>query len=182
MQRVIERDGLSACTSTAVAAEAGMSAGTFYGYFDDRHAALAALFADRLDRIVDDVHDALTADRLLDEGLRAALDAAVGATIDGYRRYAPVLRAALAAVGSDDRVRAVYWERHATSVQLVRRFLRRGAAAGMVRRDGHAAITQTLLLILQGLNSPVVLAAPDRREVTAIRRRVVDALVAVLRP
>lgn len=182
MQRLLERDGVGACTSTAVAAEAGFSAGTFYAYFDDRHDALAGLFADRLDEIVVDVAAALTADRLLDEGLEKTLDAAVAATIAGYRRHASVLRAALAAVGSDDHVRAVYWDRHARSVELVRRFLRRAAAAGMVRRDGHAAVAQTLLLLLQGLNSPVVLSASDRRMVAAVRRNVVGALVAILAP
>lgn len=182
MQRLLERDGLAACTSTAVAAQAGLSAGSFYTYFEDRNAALAALFEDRLDQIVDAVGQALTSDRLLDEGLEATVDAAVGATIEQYRRHASVLRAALAAVQTNQRIRAVYWDRHAASVAQVQRFLKRGAAAGMVRPDGHRALAHTVLLMLQGLNTPVVLAATDRRLVSAIRRTVVTALAGALAP
>ena len=182
MERLLEREGLSACTSTAVAAEAGLSAGTFYTYFEDRDAALAALFADRLDGIVAGVAQALTSDRLLDEGLRAAIDAAVGATVDGYRRHAAALRAALAAVQTNAAIRAVYWDRHAASIEQVQRFLKRGAAAGMVRTDDHRAVAHTMLLALQGLNSPVVLAATDRRLVGGIRRNVAEVLVTLLAP
>ena len=182
MQALLDQEGLGACTSTAVAAEAGLSAGTFYTYFEDRDAALAALFEDRLDEIVAGVAAALTSDRLLDEGLRATIDAAVEATIEGYRRHAAVLRAALAAVQTNAAVRTVYWGRHAASVAQVQRFLKRAAAAGMVRSDGHRALAHTVLLLLQGLNSPVVLHATDRRLVTAIRRNVVSALEAVLAP
>lgn len=171
---------MAACTSTAVAAEAGVSTGTFYGYFEDRSAALAELFAERLDEIVAGVEAALTADRLLDDGLRAAIEAAVGATIEGYRRHAPVLRAALATVQADEAVRAVYWDRHARSVELVRRFLRRGAAAGLIRGEGHTSLAQTLLLLLQALNSPIVLSGTNRRLVSGVRRDVVDAIVAIL--
>ena len=182
MQRLLERDGFGVCTSTAVAAEAGLSAGTFYTYFEDRSAALAALFEDRLDQIVAAVAQALTSDRLLDEGLEATVDAAVGATIEQYRHHAPVLRAALASVQTNQRIRAVYWERHAASVAQVQLFLKRGAAAGMVRADGHRALAHTVLLLLQGLNNPVVLAATDRRLVSAIRRTVVKALAGELAP
>jgi AcrR family transcriptional regulator len=182
MQRLLERDGLAACTSTAVAAEAGLSAGTFYTYFEDRSAALAALFEDRLDQIVAAVAAALTSDRLLDEGLEATVDAAVGATIEQYRHHAPVLRAALASVQTNQRIRAVYWDRHGASVTQVQRFLKRAAAAGMVRPDGHRALAHTLLLLLQGLNNPVVLAQSDRRLVAAIRRTLVAAIADALRP
>lgn len=182
MERLLAREGFAACTSTAVAAEADLSAGTFYTYFEDRDAALAALFAERLDAIVAAVAQALTSDRLLDEGLAATLDAAVGATIEGYRRDAPVLRAALAAVQANEQVRAVYWQRHAAAVEQVQRFLKRGAAAGMVRAGGHRALAHSVLLFLQGLNSPVVLAAADQRLAAAIRRHVVQALVTLLAP
>src|SRR3712207_2164411 len=90
-ERVLNRDGLQACTSTAIAAEAGVAAGTFYTHFQDRADALSALFDHRLSVIVDGVSSVLTAERLLDHGLRATLDAAVAETISGYRAHAGVL-------------------------------------------------------------------------------------------
>lgn len=179
-ERLLAREGLGACTSTAIAAEADLAAGTFYTYFRDRSEALGALFDDRLGVIVGGVSGVLTADRLLDVGLRATLDAAVGETVAGYRKHAAVLRAALTVLHNDERIRAVYWRRHADSALIVRQFLRRAAAAGMVRRDRHRAIAQTLLLTLQGLNSPIVLNSPDPRLVAGIRRCTTDMLVALL--
>jgi len=182
MERLLAEGGVAACTSTAVAGEAGYAAGTFYRYFDDRDAALAALFADRLDAIVGAVDGVLTADRLLDDGLRGVLATAVDVTVDGYRRHAQAIRAALASVQSVPAVRAVYWERHARSVEVVTRFLRRGAAAGLVRGDRHRAAAHTLLLVVQGLNNPIVLSSTDRRLVAAVKREMVDLLVALLSP
>ena len=181
-ERLLSRSELAACTTTAIAAEAGFAAGTFYTHFPDRNAALAELFAARLDVIVDAVAAALTADRLLDDGLEAAIEAAVSTTVHGYRSHSAVLRAALATVSSDPRVRRVYWERHAASIDALLRFLRRGAAAGLVRADRHRSLAHTVLLTLQGLNSPIVLTAANPRLVAGIRRDVTVALTQLLRP
>lgn len=180
MERLLAREGLAACTSTAVAAEAGFAAGTFYRYFSDRGGALAELFAQRLDATIDAVAATLTSDRLLDDGLAPTLDAAVGVVIDRYREHAPVLRAALASVQNDEAIRRAYWDRHRRSVALIERFLRRAATAGLVHPDPGPALAQTLLLMLQGLNSPVVLSAADADLAAGIRAHVVEALVAML--
>src|SRR5687768_6234446 len=52
LEEQIAAAGFDGLTSTSVAAAAGVSTGTFYGYFDDKHDALAGLFALRLDGLL----------------------------------------------------------------------------------------------------------------------------------
>ena len=183
LEEQITTSGFDGVTSTSVAAEAGVSTGTFYGYFTDKHDALAALFAQRLDDLVDDVAQVFTSDHLLDEGLAATLQAAVDRVVAHYAAHAPVLRAALGRIAADGRLRRIYWERHQQSVELVSRFVQRGAAAGMVRRDRPPdVLAQTLLVLTQSLHHPVILAPTNRKLVAAVRQEVAGALTAVLLP
>jgi AcrR family transcriptional regulator len=174
--------GFEAMTSTAVAGAAGVSTGTFYTYFPDKHAVLAALFARCLDDLVARVAAVLTADRLLDDGLDATVAAVVDLVVAGYRDAGPVLRAALARVPVRDDLRAVYWQRHAQATEAVTRFLRRGAAAGLVRRDDHPAVAQAVLLLVQGLNHPVLTDGRRRpgASARAVRAQLARALVGLL--
>ena len=179
--RVLAADGLPGLNSTAVAAEAGVATGTFYTYFADKDAVLAALFARRLDDISHAVAEALAGEALTAEGLEPALRGAVRAVLDGYRAHATVIRAALARIPDSPLLRAVYWERHQRASAEVGRFLRRGAAAGVVRRGGHQTLALAMLVIVQGLNHPVVLAG-DPRHVAAVSEHLVRALAGMLRP
>lgn len=180
-QRRLAAGGFEAMTTTAVATEAGVSSGTFYGYFEDKHALLAALFARRLDDLVHRVEEVLTADNLLDLGLEATLAEAVDVTLEGYREHAAVLRAALARVPVRADLRSIYWERHARSVGVVERFIRRGTAAGLVRGADARVQAQAVLVVTQGLNNPVLLGG-DRTLAAAVRAELVRALAGVLSP
>jgi AcrR family transcriptional regulator len=173
--------GFEAASSTAVAAAAGLSTGTFYAYFEDKHALLAALFALRLDDLVGRVERELTSDNLLDHGLDATLARAVDLVVEGYREHAPVLRAALARVPVREDLRAIYWQRHARSVEVLERFVRRGAAAGLVRDGDVTVLAHAVLVVTQGLNTPVLLAGDDDLA-RAVRVELVRALAAVLAP
>ncbi len=157
-ERLLAWQGLEGMTSTAVAAEAGVATGTFYGYFPDKHALLAALFARRLDDVVARVERVLTSDRLLDDGLEATLRLAVEVVLAGYRAHAHVLRAALARVALRDDLRAIYWERHARAVAVVERFVARGQRARMVRDADPSLLAHTVLVVTQSLNHPVLLS------------------------
>jgi AcrR family transcriptional regulator len=180
-ERLLAAGGLEAATSTAIAAAAGVSTGTFYAYFADKHALLAALFAARLDDLVDRVEGVLTADNLLDLGLEATLARAVDLVVEGYRAHAPVLRAALARVPVRDDLRTLYWARHARSVTVLERFLRRGAAAGMVRGGDVEVLAHATLVLTQGLNNPVLLGG-DTPLADAVRAELSGALAVLLRP
>jgi AcrR family transcriptional regulator len=180
-ERLLGSGGFEAATSTAVAAEAGVSTGTFYAYFDDKHALLAALFAARLDDLVHRVAAVLTADNLLDLGLDATLQRAVDLVVEGYRAHAGILRAALARVPVRADLRDVYWERHARAVEVVERFCRRGTRAGLVRDGDAAVLAHAVLVLTQGLNNPILLGG-DRELAEAVAGELARALAALLAP
>lgn len=173
--------GFDGATSTSVAAHAGVATGTFYGYFDDKHAALAALFAQRLDELIAEAGTVFTADHLLDHGMARTMQIAVDVVADHYRTHAPVLRAALARIPADERLRAIYWERHDRSAALVEQFIRRGTAAGMVRRDQSATVlAHTVLILTQSLLHPVVANPEDGELVAGVRTEVARSLTMLL--
>jgi AcrR family transcriptional regulator len=181
LESELGRVGFDGTTSTAVAAAAGVSTGTFYGYFADKHAALAALFAHRLDELVDAVDGVLTADNLLDLGLEATMRLAVDRVVAAYRSHAGALRSALAQIPADARLRAVYWERHERAVAVAVRFVERGVAAGLIRAEPPARVlAQALLVLTQALHHPVVTSPEDPALVEPLAREVARALTALL--
>ncbi len=180
MERLLARGGYPAATSTQVAAEAGVSSGTFYTYFPDREAALAALFARRLHELVTAVAEVLTLEALLDDGLRAVLARAVDVVLRHYRGHAPAFRAALVQLPSSPAIRDVYWAAHERSEELLVSFVRRAQAAGRVRAGDPVIMARTLLVVIQGANNPLLLTDPRSRRTRAIERHLVDLLVALL--
>jgi len=180
-ERLLHEQGVPALNSTAVAAEAGVATGTFYSYFADKDAVLAALFARGLDDIGAAVRRLLTADALLDHGLQVTLTAAVDAVLAGYRQHSTVIRAALGRIPDSELLRGVYWQRHEQAVEALEQFLRRGATAGLIGDRDPAPMAAALLMIVQSLNHPVVLAG-SRRDSKAIAAEIVRALVALLAP
>ena len=180
-ETLLGQGGYPAATSTAVAAAAGVSVGTFYTYFSDREHALAALFAARLDELIEAVGRALRLETLLDEGLGALVTGLVRVVVDGYDRHAATFRAALVQLPSSPIVRTVYWERHQRSEDVVTAFLRRAQQAGKVAVRDPAVMARSLLVLVQGLNTPLVLGRPGDEQ-RALTEEVVRALVGMLRP
>lgn len=180
-ERILETEGLPGLNSTAVAAEAGVATGTFYTYFSDKDALLAALFARHLDDISAAVEAVLTAEALRDDGLEATLRRAVGAVSAGYRVHSTVIRAALGRIPDSRLLRDVYWLRHERAAAVVEAFLRRGAALGLVRDGATQSLSLAMLVVVQGLNHPVLLAGEPRR-VRAVSEHLVHALVGMLAP
>lgn len=180
-RRVLRSQGTPGLTSTAVAAEAGVATGTFYTYFADKDALLAALFARSLDDITAAVERVLTADALLAHGLEATLRGAVRTVVEGYRAHSSVVRAALGRVPDSALLRAVYWDRHARATQTMTAFLRRAAHAGVVRGGSSESLALALLVVVQGLNHPVLLAG-ERAVVEAAAEHLARALTGMLDP
>lgn len=180
-ERLLEAEGLPGLNSTAVAAEAGVATGTFYTYFADKDALLGALFARRLDDIARAVEEVFSGDALLAAGLEATLHAAVERVLQGYRAHATVIRAALGRIPDSALLRAVYWERHERAAAAVARFVRRGAAAGLIRRGKPESLALAMLVIVQGLNHPVVLAGEPGQS-RALAEHLVRALTGLLQP
>ncbi|HUG83053.1 MAG TPA: TetR/AcrR family transcriptional regulator, partial [Euzebya sp.] len=121
--------------SGAVAAEAGVATGTFYRYFPDKDALLAAAFARTLDRLIGAVEQALSPERVLDHGVAAVLGTVVDDVASGYAAAAPVIAASLARMGGSGVLREVYRDRHVRAVAVLVTFLTR------LRRAGLTAVT-----------------------------------------
>lgn len=163
-ERLLARGGYPAATTTAVADEAGVSVGTVYRYAADRDALLAALFADRLDALLERIEAVLSVEVLLDDGLEAVVDRALDAVLAGYRDHAAAFRAALVQLPAAPAVAAVYWDRHERGAQVAATFLRRAQRAGAVRDDeSPEVLAEALLVVVQGLNNPVLLGAGGAR-------------------
>jgi AcrR family transcriptional regulator len=177
-RRALAARGFEATTSTVVAAEAGVATGTFYAYFADKHVLLAELFAASLDALVDAQERVLTADMLLDEGLKATMARAVDVCVEGFLAEGPVLRVALARIPVDPQLRSIYWERHRRAVDVAERFLRRAEAAGAMPVGDRQARAQALVVLLEGLNHPAVLA--EQPSAQPIRAACAGALLGLL--
>lgn len=179
-ERCLDQGGYAAATTTEIARQAGVSVGTFYSYLPDRDTALVAAFARRLDELIRQVDATLTADALLDDGLPILVERAVDVTLAAYRDHAAVFRTALAVLPSSPAVREVYWNRHERSEQIVVTFLRRARRAGMVADGDPVTLARTMLVVIQGLNHPLLLAHPRARAARAIRAEVVRMLTHLL--
>lgn len=180
-ERLLEADGLPGLTSTAVAVEAGVATGTFYTYFADKDELLGALFARRLDDISRAVVEVLTVEALAADGLEATMRRAAERVLDGYRSHATVIRAALGRIPDSVLLRSVYWQRHERAAASVAGFLRRASAAGLVRRGRTDSLALAMLVVMQGLNHPVVLAA-EPRQARALTDHLTRALTGLLAP
>jgi len=176
----LDRGGWAAATSTAVAAEAGLSVGTFYAYFADRDHALAALFRARLARLLGEVGGALSIEAVLDDGLPAVMQRTIDAVLSHYARHSAAFRAALVALPSSRAIRDVYWEAHRASEEALVQFIRRSQRAGVVRAGDATVLAQTMLVIIQGGNNPLLLARPRAARTRAVRHELGRALTILL--
>lgn len=74
--RILETQGLTACSTNAVAQRAGVSIGSLYQYFPNRDALTVALIERETAQLLSDVHDASSHGSAL-ERIRAMVQAAV---------------------------------------------------------------------------------------------------------
>ncbi|CAN5406389.1 hypothetical protein BH23ACT9_BH23ACT9_36820 [soil metagenome] len=162
--------------SGAVAVRAGVSTGTFYRYFGDKDALLAAAFARALDGIIDAVEHALDPAEVLDHGVDGVLSRVIGDVAGGYVAAAPTIAAALARIGGSAEIRRVYRARHERSVAVLSVFLQRLDRAGLAAVPDVAATATAAVVLIQGLNHPAVRDDPDGR----VRARLSAALAALV--
>lgn len=166
-----------AFSAEAAAARAGVAPATFYAYFASKDDALAAAFDEVLAELNARTAEALAVERLLDRGLAAVLGRAVRTVVDVFRTDALVFRLAVTRIPESAAVRRVYREREREGLAILRRFIRLAASAGRVRRDRPDVLANTMLVVLQGLNNPVVLRRRAGPEVVAEVAEMLEALL-----
>jgi AcrR family transcriptional regulator len=160
-----------------VAERAGVAPATFYAYFPSKDEALAAAIDDVLTELIERTLEACSIEQLLDAGLRATIESAVDAVLDVFTSSALVMRLALARVPESRTIRHVYRDHQQEVTAGLRRFVELGIAAGRIADLDVATATATLLVVLQGLNNPLLLGGRRDERVAA---HLVDMLVRLL--
>jgi AcrR family transcriptional regulator len=148
-------------TAERVAARAGSSQATFYSYFPSKTDALAAAFASVMQELVAFTECELSIDRLLDLGLAALCRDLVEATASFFSEHEQVFRCAVAALPESRALREIYRGKEAAAFEAHRRFVERSQTAGQVRSGDAEVLARGLLVLLQGLNNPLVVHAPS---------------------
>jgi AcrR family transcriptional regulator len=143
---VAERDGVDGLTTRAIVAEAGVSAGMFYGHFDSKEALLAAVVDHKTDELTTLVHAELE--------LGTPMEGVVRALVDQLVRVLDlkVLASFRTGSGTEDALQA----QRRINRRIVDAFvplLHESVAAGVVRPDvDPEAVVEFIDLVIDGLN------------------------------
>lgn len=143
---VAEREGVDGLTTRSIVAEAGVSAGMFYGHFESKEALLAAVVDHKTDELTTLVNAELALGTPLDGVLRELVRQLV-AVID-----LRVLAAFRSGVGTEEALDA----QRRINRRIVDAFvpiLGASIDAGLVRRDvDPEAVVEFIDLVIDGLN------------------------------
>jgi AcrR family transcriptional regulator len=161
-----------------VASEAEVSVATFYVYFANKDAALAAAFDRVLDEMNEETRSALDPGRLLDHGLEAVLRDLGRRVVRQFTHDAGVFRLAISRLPDSEDARRVYRERERESLATLTEFVRRGIRARVVRDEDPDRLARALLISLQGYQNPLLLQAGTGR----LLDELVHMLTALLEP
>ncbi|HAS11071.1 MAG TPA: hypothetical protein DCS55_11240 [Acidimicrobiaceae bacterium] len=143
---VAERDGVDGLTTRAIVAEAGVSAGMFYGHFDSKEALLAAVVDHKTDELTTLVHAELE--------LGTPMEGVVRALVDQLVRVLDlkVLASFRTGAGTEDALAA----QRRINRRIVDAFvplLEASVDAGVVRPDiDPEAVVEFIDLVIDGLN------------------------------
>src|ERR1044071_5493088 len=82
--------GYEKTTSNDIAAEAGVSVGSFYVYFTDKRQLLLTIFDRLADELFKNIFDGMRPEHLFDSDLRARIKQAVANTIVDKQKHAEI--------------------------------------------------------------------------------------------
>jgi AcrR family transcriptional regulator len=141
----------------SVAEAAGVSPATLYAYFGSKDALLAAAFDATLAQIGEEVGDILTVENLLEHGWEATARHLVRTVVKRFTHDARVVRLSVARLPDSEEVVEVYRRRGDEQLEMVARFIRLGITAGKLRKGDLTVLSKSLMVILQGMQNPLVL-------------------------
>jgi AcrR family transcriptional regulator len=154
-REVVRRYGSAA--PEMVAETAGVSPATVYSYFGSKDGLLAVAFDAALEDINHSISTVLDIERLLENGWESTARALVRSVVRRFSHDARLVRLAIARLPESDEVRQVYRRRQEEALNLVRRFIHLGKAAGQLRPAEDEVLARAAVVILQGLQNPLVL-------------------------
>ena len=140
-----------------VADAAGVSPATLYSYFGSKDVLLAAAFDAALDDINQSTASILTVERLLENGWESTARALVRSVVRRFSHDARLVRLAVSRLPDADEVRQVYRKRQDEAQTTIQRFIRLGSSAGKLHAGDDEVLAKATLVLLQGLQNPLVL-------------------------
>lgn len=143
---VAERDGVEGLTTRAIVAEAGVSAGMFYGHFDSKEALLAAVVDAKVDEFTTLVAAELEMGSPVEGVVRALMTELV------FLRDLRALAVFRSASGTDDAL-ATQRRINQRIVEAFEPILATAVESGLVRSDiDPPAVVELIDLLIEGLN------------------------------
>ena len=160
----------------AVAETARVSPATLYTYFGSKDALLASAFDTALGDIGEDVARIMTIESLLEHGLESVARRVVRAVVKHFTRDARLVRLAIARLSDSPEVVEVYKRRSDEQLAMIGRFVRLGISAGKLRTGDANVLARTVMVVLQGLQNPIVLHSGSAPIVEEIARMMLHLL------
>lgn len=154
-REVVRRTGTVAPEQVAEAA--GVSSATLYSYFGSKDLLLAAAFDAALDDINQSTASILSVERLLENGWDNTARALVRSVVRRFTHDARLVRLAVARLPDSPEVRQIYRKRQEEAQATIQRFIRLGGTAAKLRSGEDDVLAKTMLVLLQGLQNPLIL-------------------------
>ncbi len=158
-----------------VAERAGVAAATFYAYFSSREDALAAAFEQILEEFHARTVSWLSIEALLEDGLEEVCRTFAWKVVRFYEADHGTFRLALSRLSTDRSIRDVVRRSQSEGLEHIERFLTLGMAAGKVRPGDAAKLGMAMLVLVQGLNNPLLMR-PDAEHQGGTIELLADAL------
>jgi AcrR family transcriptional regulator len=143
--RVFSENGYDRTSISDIVAEAGVARGTFYQYFDSKH----AIFSELLERLLNELRnsvggvDPVPGSDTFEDQLIAIVTGILQTTIDNRPLTRIIFRVA---VGVDEELDQRLREFYTNLETFLERSLQLGIAGGFVRADVDATVTATCIL------------------------------------
>jgi AcrR family transcriptional regulator len=164
-------------TVNAVAEGAGCSPATYYAHFPSKDEALTEAFGALLADLQDFMAGVFEVEALRRLGLVGFARALVADLVGYFRVETLAVRAGMAAVPENHEALVAYKTAEEAIVKLVAGFLTKAEGDGLLPGPDAAGRAAAVVVIVQGLNNPLVLrASPDE----PIHEGLVAAMAAVL--
>jgi len=161
----------------AVVAAAGVSAATFYAHFATHDDALAAALDIALQRVVGVGEQDFRIENLLNDGVDAVVGQLVEHTHDAFRSDSLVFRAAIARLPGHRGIRDIYRHHEAKSLAHFTDQITLGQKASLLDQGDPRERALALLVVLQGMNNPLLTKGPLAAGVSAHYQRALRAVL-----
>ena len=168
--------------AAAIANRAGVSTATFYAYFDTHDDAVAAALDISLAAVVNIAERHFHIEALLERGLEAVIDDIIHDTYAVFLAETLVMRAALARLAHHRAIRDVYRRHEARCYDHLARQIDLGQKAGLLRDGDPARRATSLLVLMQGINNPLLTRQNLNEEIVADLRRAMTAAIGLTTP